>query len=477
MKKPINLVWLKRDLRLSDHPPLYEAISRDEEFMVLFIYEPLLINDVHYEKRHWRFIEQSLKDIEKKLNLHHKHLTIAYADAVDVFTELTKQYEIKNIYSHEETGLGITYARDMSLAKFFQKNKIHWHEFQTNNVIRGLQNRDLWEKQWNFSMRSPIEKINLDTARIIQHKFPQKKIKASTGADNFQIGGFINAHREMNAFFDERGSKYHIFISKPEMSRKTCSRLSPYITYGNISVREVYQRLLAEWNKPGWRRSLRALSSRLHWHCHFIQKFESESTMENQPINKGYNDFPYKVTDKKHSDFQLWAHGMTGFPLVDASMRSLHKTGYVNFRMRAMLVSFACHYLMIHWKLVAEHLAQLFLDFEPGIHYPQIQMQAGVTGINTIRIYNPIKQAMEHDMDTVFIKKWVHELRQYDSKAILSLPKDNLDLFEDNTAYTHPPYNFNERISEAKQLLWQWKKSANVRRNNAKILSKHVKTS
>jgi len=477
LKKPINLVWLKRDLRLSDHPPLYEAISRDEEFMVLFIYEPLLINDVHYEKRHWRFIEQSLKDIEKKLNLHHKHLTIAYADAVDVFTELTKQYEIKNIYSHEETGLGITYARDMSLAKFFQKNKIHWHEFQTNSVIRGLQNRDLWEKQWNFSMRSPIEKINLDTARIIQHKFPQKKIKASTGAENFQIGGFINAHREMNAFFDERGSKYHIFISKPEMSRKTCSRLSPYITYGNISVREVYQRLLTEWNKPGWRRSLRALSSRLHWHCHFIQKFESESTMENQPINKGYTNFPYKVIDKKHSDFQLWAHGMTGFPLVDASMRSLHKTGYVNFRMRAMLVSFACHYLMIHWKLVAEHLAQLFLDFEPGIHYPQIQMQAGVTGINTIRIYNPIKQAMEHDMDTVFIKKWVHELRQYDSKAILSLPKDNLDLFEDNTAYTHPPYNFNERISEAKQLLWQWKKSANVRRNNAKILLKHVKTS
>ena len=75
MKKTINLVWLKRDLRLSDHPPLYEAISGDEEFIVLFIYEPLLINDVHYDKRHWRFIEQSLNDIEKKLSLHHKHLS------------------------------------------------------------------------------------------------------------------------------------------------------------------------------------------------------------------------------------------------------------------------------------------------------------------------------------------------------------------------------------------------------------------
>ena len=112
MKKTINLVWLKRDLRLSDHPPLYEAISRDEEFIVLFIYEPLLINDVHYDKRHWRFIEQSLSDIEKKLGSYHKHLSIAYADVFDVFTELAKEYQTKNIFSHDKPGLGITYERD-----------------------------------------------------------------------------------------------------------------------------------------------------------------------------------------------------------------------------------------------------------------------------------------------------------------------------------------------------------------------------
>ena len=119
----------------------------------------------------------------------------------------------------------------------------------------------------------------------------------------------------------------------------------------------------------------------------------------------------------------------TGYPLVDASMRALQSTGYLNFRMRAMLVSFACHYYLIHWKLVAEHLATLFLDFEPGIHYPQIQMQAGVTGINTIRIYNPMKQALEHDVDALFIKKWVEELRGYDPGYILNLPSKNYDLF------------------------------------------------
>ena len=475
-KKITNIVWLKRDLRITDHLPLYNAIQKHEDFLILYIYEPSLMQDAHYDERHGRFVEQSLSDIQEELLTHNKKLTVAFGEATEIFQLLIDRYCVRNIFSHEETGLKISYSRDLEMSLLFSKYHIAWHEYQSNAVIRGLTNRKNWEKHWNNLMCLPIEKINLIDAKILHHDFHHKNLPTFFAKKYYQKGGFKTARLELKSFFIDRGGEYFKNISKPEKSRHTCSRLSPYISYGNLSIREIYKELLKSWDRPGWRRSMVALSSRLHWHCHFIQKFESEITIENEPVNSGYKNFPYSIIDKAHNDFQLWAHGQTGYPLVDASMRSLKSTGYLNFRMRAMLVSFACHYYLIHWKLVAEYLATLFLDFEPGIHYPQIQMQAGVTGINTIRIYNPMKQALEHDVDAIFIKKWVEELRVYDPGYILNLPSKNYDLFsQPESHYPQPLYDFQERVKKTKDLLWQWKKSYKVKKNNLRILSKHVK--
>jgi deoxyribodipyrimidine photo-lyase len=115
---------------------------------------------------------------------------------------------------------------------------------------------------------------------------------------------------------------------------------------------------------------------------------------------------------------KAWCEGNTGYPFVDACMRSLRATGWINFRMRAMLVSFAAYDLFLDWRLFAHFLAQQFLDYEPGIHYPQIQMQSGTTGINAIRIYDPVKQGYDHDPTGNFVRRWVPELSNISDKLV-----------------------------------------------------------
>jgi deoxyribodipyrimidine photo-lyase len=176
---------------------------------------------------------------------------------------------------------------------------------------------------------------------------------------------------------------------------------------------------LQQSNEPNagkWVGSLVSFKSRMHWRDHFMQRLESEPVMEFQPLNRAYEKLDYANNPEQTEAFFA---GKTGYPMIDAVMRCLHQTRFVNFRMRAMITSFACHTLQIDWRLVNKPLAQFFLDYEPGIHLSQLQMQAGVVGINTLRTYNPTKQLIDQDPACVFVKKWVPELRNFTPAEII----------------------------------------------------------
>jgi deoxyribodipyrimidine photo-lyase len=221
-------------------------------------------------------------------------------------------------------------------------------------VIRGLTHRQNWENNWDAHILTPcadqpLEAVNwlaLSTFEILdesntlpdEYKIPNPA---------FQLGGEKRAWYTLHHFLKERGQAYAYSVSSPTKSRSACSRLSPYLAWGNISTRQTYQFTSSKKQSPGWRKAINALQARLHWHCHFIQKFESESDMEFRPVNKAYLAYEYDQGERKGSKLQAWKSGQTGIPIVDASMRCLHQTGYLNFRMRAMLVSFLCHHLNI----------------------------------------------------------------------------------------------------------------------------------
>ena len=472
---PANaLVWFKRDLRVVDHAPLAQALHF-ERFQAVYIFEPEWLGSPECGARHVQFALVSLAELQLRLAERGIALQVHCGPAVQVLQGLQQAHGFSHLLSHEETGSGWSYARDLAVKAWCASAGLNWMELTQTGVVRRLRSRAGWAKHWAQRMSQPMAPSWRGLAALpnsargmgFGHQALAPGALPSLAELGFSPQGMPDieagekaAWATLRSFLAGRGRHYRRQMSSPVTAEHSCSRLSAHLAFGTISMRSVQQathKAAAANQDAQLAQSLKSFAGRLRWHCHFMQKLEDEPRIEFENMARSYNGLRpgdgQALGDADKERLAAWCQGRTGFPLVDACMRQLVATGWLNFRMRAMLVSFASYHLWLHWRDTGIFLARQFIDFEPGIHWSQMQMQSGTTGINTLRIYSPRKQALDHDPTGSYVQHWVPE--------------------RGTPAYPKPIVDEKQALAAAKERLYALRREPLVRLEAAAIVEKH----
>ena len=483
MAKPqIHIVWFKRDLRTHDHAPLLLAAERGAVLPV-YIFEPELWQQPDASLRQWHFIADCLHELNLDLKRLGQPLVCKMGDAIRVLQDLQISYDIQAVWSHQESGNLWSFGRDLSVKAWLKYNHIALHEIPQHPIQRGA---NAYRNAWQSQAEAFFNQACLPEPTFLPYVQAAESLPANlplppplVAHEQIQPGGRSRGLQQLQRFLTQRVGQYLYDIAHPIKSRQNSSRLSPHLAWGSLSMREVIQaarqrQIVAP---DAHQRSLTAFISRCFWQSHFMQKLETEPEIESQCLHPATETLRFD-NDNALDYLNAWLSGQTGVPIVDACMRCLNATGWIPFRMRAMLVSFATYQLWIDWRLLAPHLAQRFTDYEPGIHYSQIQMQSGTTGINAMRVYSPVKQSLDHDPEGKFIQFWCPELQAL-PKDWIHAPWEMPEMIQTQFGviigqhYPAPLVDLAESAKQAKAKLSAARKDPNAKAQAKQVFEKH----
>ncbi len=437
----MQIIWFRRDLRINDNEIISKATENNQEVLPCFIIDSWFYQQPEVSTLRVKFLFESLQNLDANLKSLGSRLYLFEGESVAVIEKLTQSLielgKKPKLHFNQDVQVNYGIDRDSQIREFYQQQGLEIY-LGLNHFLQEKEDYDsLWQDYHNYQKRSlhPIPtqintpELNFNLSQLTFEQLWQKYCPNHQNIDSYFEGGEDEAKNTLDSFLDGRYQGYHWKMSHPWMSQQgATSHLSPHLDFGTISARNIYQSAvkIADSLPPKSKNSysLKTFFDRLRWHDKFSQRhyFHPELAFKNRypEFDDWYCD--EELEGQKLEFFTAWCEGKTGFPMVDASMRELNTMGWMNFRMRAMCVTFLCINCGVSWQYGARYFMSKLVDGNIAINHWQWQAQAGVTNpmSKTFRIYNPTKNLQEKDSYLKFVRYWIPELKNYNMEQILA---------------------------------------------------------
>ncbi|MCG8859279.1 cryptochrome/photolyase family protein [Tenacibaculum finnmarkense] len=397
MANKVAIFWFRRDLRLEDSVALFNALNSSNKVLPIFIFDEEILDNLPKNDARVSFIYQTLQQLDTDLKDAGSSLLIKKGNPLEVWKTIISEFDISAVYTnkdYEPYGL----QRDAEISDFLKSKSIDFLSYKDQVIFEKAEvtkndglpytvytpYKNKWLQKFNAEEDLKNHAINFNNFHQFTSEIPSLKSigfnESSIKVPPYNLSNLTN-YDEIRDF---------PFIDKT-------SYLSPYFRFGLVSVRKMVQFAL---------KTNATFLNELIWREFFMQVLFHFPKVVTNNFKQKYDAIPWRNNE---AEFEKWCKGETGYPMVDAGMRQLNKTGYMHNRVRMITAGFLCKHLLIDWRWGEAYFAQKLLDYELSANNGNWQWAAG-TGCDAapyFRVFNPEAQLKKFDKDLQYIRKWI----------------------------------------------------------------------
>lgn len=409
----MNIFWFRRDLRIDDNTGLYEALTSGEPVLPIFIFDKNILGELPEDDHRVTFIHELIQDINTEMHKHKRSLAVFYDTPENVFKKLIKENDIKSVYTNHDYE-PYAHKRDKNIKELLEKEDVAFYTFkdqvifEKDEVVKDDGDPYVVYTPYMKKWKQEFKKINIrlhhpenKLTEIVSHSYPFLSLSDI---------GFKESDLKPSPFDVSKDIIENYEDTRNFPAIKGTSKLSPYLRFGAVSIREIVKKATDSKNET--------FLNELIWREFFMQILWHYPETVTKSFRAKYDDIKWRNDD---AEFKAWCEGKTGYPMVDAGMRELNETGYMHNRVRLVVSSFLCKHLLIDWRRGEAYFAKKLFDYEQSSNVGNWQWAAG-SGVDAapyFRIFNPAEQIKKFDKDLKYVKKWVPEFQEIDYKPIV----------------------------------------------------------